>query len=89
MELTHLTPVKCLQILYVFLRMPGTLAFFLVMNIMRFLAPDFTFRMLKKNLATTGTWKLELKLNSVEDMEYLFSFASVKVCRLCLIEILC
>ena len=84
MQLTHLTPYKCLQILHVFLRFPGTLAFFLVMNIMRALAPDFTFRMFKEKLNTTGTWGFDEKLKSVEDMEYLFSLACVKVGRLCL-----
>merc|ERR1711997_98400 len=77
-QLTQLTPSRCLQILYVFLRMPGTLAFFLVMNIMRVLAPDFTFRMFKEKLDSTGTWGFDEKLKSVEDLEYLFSLASVK-----------
>jgi len=71
-------PYKCLQILYVVLRMPGTLAFFLVMNIMRFLAPDFTFRMMKAKLNTTGMIEFGKNLKSVEDMDYLFSLASVK-----------
>jgi len=80
MQLRDLTaaPYKCLQILYVVLRMPGTLAFFLAVNIMRFLAPDFTFRMMKAKLDTTGTWGFDEKLKSVEDLDYLFSFASVK-----------
>ena len=87
MQLTHLTPYKCLQILYVLLRMPGTLAFFLVMNIMRALAPDFTFRMFKEKLnGQLGTSGFGEKLKSVEDMEYLFSLASVKVGRLCLLS---
>ena len=59
--------------------MPGTLAFFLVMNIMRVLAPDFTFRMFKAKLDTTGTWGFDEQMNSVEDLEYLFSLACVKV----------
>ena len=81
MQLRDLTgaPYKCLQILYVVLRMPGTLAFFLVMNIMRFLAPDFTFRMMKAKIDTTGMVGFGEKLKSVEDMDFIFSFASVKV----------
>jgi len=75
----QLTPFKCLQVLYVLLLpVPGALAFFLVLNLMRFLAPDFTFRMMKKKLATTGTWNFDEKVKSVEDIEYIFSFAPVK-----------
>ena len=83
MQLRDLTaaPYKCLQILCVVLRMPGTLAFFLVMNIMRFLAPDFTFRMMKAKLDTTGMIGFGEKLKSVEDLDYLFSLACVKVKR--------
>ena len=41
----QLTPYKCLQVLYVFLlSVPGALVFFLMVNIMRFLAPDLAFR---------------------------------------------
>ena len=79
MQLTQLTPSRCLQILYVLLRLPGALAFFLVMNIMRFLAPDFTFRMMKAKIDTTGMVGFGEKLKSVEDMDFIFSFASVKV----------
>ena len=81
MQLRDLTaaPYKCLQILHVVLRMPGTLAFFLVVNIMRFLAPDFTFRMMKAKIDTTGMVGFGEKLKSVEDMDFIFSFASVKV----------
>ena len=86
MQRTHLTPYKCLQILQVFISFPGTLAFFLVMNIMRALAPDFTFRMFKEKLNTTlGTWGFDEKLKSVEDMEYLFSLACLKVGQVCLV----
>ena len=44
-EVMQLTPYKCLQVLYVFLlSVPGALVFFLMVNIMRFLAPDLAFR---------------------------------------------
>ena len=72
---------RCLQILLVFLRFPVSLAFFLVMNTLRILAPDFTLKILKKKLSTTGKWGFAEKINSVEDMEFLFSFASVKVSK--------
>ena len=76
----HLTPYKCLQVLYVlFLSVPRALAFFLVVNIMRFLSPDFTFRMMKAKIDTTGMVGFGEKLKSVEDMDFIFSFASVKV----------
>ena len=88
MQLTQLTPSRCLQILYVFLRLPGALAFFLVMNIMRVLAPDFTFRMFKEKMDSTGTWGFAEKLKSVEDMEYLFSLACLKVGLVCLVYII-
>ena len=65
--------------------MPGALAFFLVMNIMRVLAPDFTFRMFKEKMASTGKWGFAEKLKSVEDMEYLFSLACLKVGQVCLV----
>ena len=120
MQLTAAAPHKCLQLLSVlFLSVPGALVFFLAVNIMRVLAPDFIFRdgfisfastksglvlktllspglpifatvtemssslrMLKKKLETTGTWKFAEKVKSVEDIEYLFSFSTVKVGRL-------
>ena len=76
----QLTPYKCLQVLYVlFLSVPRALAFFLVVNIMRVLAPDLAFRRLKQKLETTGTWKFAEKVTSAEDIEYIFSFATVKV----------
>jgi len=79
MQLTAAAPYKCLQLLSVlFLSVPGALVFFLAVNIMRVLAPDFIFRMLKKKLETTGTWKFAEKVKSVEDIEYLFSFSTVK-----------
>ena len=79
----QLTPFKCLHVLYVlFLSVPRALAFFLVVNIMRALAPTFIFRMLKKKLETTGAWRFAEKVKSVEDIEYMFSFALVKVERL-------
>jgi len=64
--------------LMVFIRFPGILLFFLLNNIMRLIAPDFTIKMLKKQLSTTGKWGFDEKINSVEDVEYLFSFACVK-----------
>ena len=84
MPWSHLTPYKCLQVLYVFLRLPGALAFFLVMNLMRVLAPDFTFRMFKEKIDSSGTMGFAEKIKSLDDMEFLFSFASVKVGRWCL-----
>jgi len=78
MPWSHLTPYKCLQVLYVFLRLPGALAFFLVMNLMRVLAPDFTFRMFKEKIDSSGTMGFAEKIKSLDDMEFLFSFASVK-----------
>jgi len=78
-EVMQLTPYKCLQVLYVFLlSVPGALVFFLMVNIMRFLAPDLAFRILKKKLSTTGTWRFDEQVKSVEDIEFLFSFATVK-----------
>jgi len=75
----QLTPYKCLQVLYVLLlKVPGALAFFLVVNIMRVLAPDLAFRLLKQKLETTGTWKFAEKVTSAEDIEYIFSFSTVK-----------
>ena len=88
MQLTQLTPSRCLQILYVLLRLPGALAFFLVMNIMRVVAPEFTFRMFKEKLDTTGTWGFKEQMKSVDDLEFLFSLASVKVHPWCLLEII-
>ena len=81
--MTQLTPFKCLQVLQVLLlSVPGAFAFFLVLNVMRVLAPGFTFRMMKKKMDTTGTWRFDEKVKSVEDIEYIFSFATVKVDRL-------
>ena len=79
--MTQLTPYKCLKVLKVLLlSVPRTFAFFLVLNMMRALAPDFTFRMMKKKLIdTTGTWRFDEKVKSVEDIEFIFSFATVKV----------
>merc|ERR1712183_568123 len=75
----QLSPYKCLQVLYVLLlSVPRALAFFLVVNIMRALAPDFIFRQLKQKLETTGTWRFAEKVKSAEDIEYIFSFATVK-----------
>ena len=39
-------------------------------------------RILKKKLSTTGTWRFDEQVKSVEDIEFLFSFATVKVGRL-------
>ena len=79
----QLTPYKCLQVLYVLLlSVPRQLAFFLVVNIMRVLAPNLIFRILKPKLEITGTWRFAEKVKSVEDIEFCFSFATVKVERL-------
>ena len=75
----QLTPQKCLKILSVFLRLPGILAFFLLVNLMKFLAPDFTFKMMKKRFAKAGTGDTAEKFKSIEDIEYITSFACVKV----------
>ena len=81
--MTQMTAYKCLQVLQVLLlSVPGSFAFFLVLNMMRAVAPDFTFRMMKKKMDTTGTWRFDEKVKSVEDIEYIFSFATVKVNRL-------
>ena len=71
-----MTPQKCLKILSVFLRLPGILAFFVLVNIMRLLAPDFTLRLIKKKFDKPGTRENAEKLKSVEDIEYIISFGS-------------
>jgi len=77
--MVQLTPYKCLQVLYVLLlSVPRALAFFLVVNIMRALAPNLIFRILKPKLEITGTWRFAEKVKSVEDIEFCFSFATVK-----------
>lgn len=73
-----LTASQCLQILLIFLKLPGFVAFFLLINIMRLLAPDFTLKMIKKKLSTTGQWGFAEKINSVDDIEFMFSFITVK-----------
>jgi len=35
-------------------------------------------RMLKKKLNTTGTWRFDEQVKSVEDIEFIFSFVTVK-----------
>jgi len=77
MQLAHWTK-KCLKILNIFLRLPGILAFFLLVNMMKLLAPDFTFRMMKKRFEKTGTRETAEKFKSIEDIEYIISFACVK-----------
>ena len=76
-----LEPYRCLKVLYVLLRLPGTLAFFVLVNLMRLLAPDFTLRIIKKKFDKPGTRENAEKLKSVEDIEYIISFACVKVGR--------
>jgi len=74
----QLTLSRCLKILLVLLRLPASLAFFLVMNTLRIIAPEFTLNMFKKKLSTTGKWGFAEKINSVDDMDFLFSFVAVK-----------
>jgi len=74
----QLTLSRCVKILLVFIRLPASLAFFLVMNTLRIIAPEFTVNMFKKKLGTTGKWGFAEKINSVDDMDFLFSFVSVK-----------
>ena len=74
-----MTPQKCLKILNIFLRLPGILAFFVLVNTMKLLAPDFTFRMMKQRFEKTGTRETAEKFKSIEDIEYIISFACVKV----------
>ena len=79
--LLQLTPHKCIKILKIFLRLPGILAFFVLVNTMKFLAPDFTFRMMKRRFEQTGTKETAEKFKTIEDIEYIISFACVKVGR--------
>ena len=77
----ELTMSRVLNIFKVLLRLLVSLALFLVLNILRVIAPDFTLNMFKNKHQSDTKLGFAENLKSVDDIAFLFSFARVQVSK--------
>ena len=79
-----LNPIKLLQIGLVFLKIPILFLVHVLMNIIKYLAPNFTFKIamkfLERNLEVYS-WVNAEQLCRPEDLQFLFSLDIIKVVR--------
>merc|ERR1712156_14754 len=74
----ELTMSRALNIFKVLLRLLVSLALFLVLNILRVIAPDFTLNMFKNKHQSDTKLRFAENMKSVDDIAFLFSFARVQ-----------
>ena len=77
------SPVLILQACLVLLQIPFLLAVHVMIHILRYIAPQTTFRLAMKILdkLEVKSWHIRENIRGVEDLNFMFSLDIMKVCK--------
>ena len=77
------SPILLLKVCLVLLQIPFLLAVHVIINILRYIAPQTTFKIAMKILEKLeiNSWLISDKINGVEDLKFMFSLDIMKVCK--------
>ena len=76
------SPILLLKVCLVLLQIPFLLAVHVIINILRYIAPQTTFKLAMQILdkLEVKSWLISDKIKEVEDLKFMFSRDIMKVC---------